>query len=65
MTIFQYIFHFNPYTKVWTAVRRDCYVDYLNGINHPEFVIHADSLSTLLSLFIDGPEENTSEKKEV
>jgi len=28
----QWIFHFNPYTKLWSGFHRDNYIDYLNGM---------------------------------
>jgi len=38
----EYIFHFNPYTKVWSAFPRNCSNDYFNGIKNDKIISSED-----------------------
>lgn len=61
--IYCYVFHYNSYTKQWAAIDRDYYTDYLNGTISYEHVTYADTISTLLTLFPDGPTQDESKEE--
>lgn len=29
--IYNYVFHYNPFTKMWNMIPKDSYIDYWNG----------------------------------
>ena len=47
--LYDWIFHFNIYTKLWNAVPRETYNEYLNN-HEAEGIIRSSSFGTLLSL---------------
>jgi len=56
--LYGYVFHFNPYTKIWAAIPRDIYNDYWNDANL-EGVIRSSKIETLISILYktDGDAE--------
>jgi hypothetical protein len=42
-----WVFHFNPYTRVWSGFHRDHYVKYLNGVGGSN-IYSAPSMDKLL-----------------
>jgi hypothetical protein len=49
--LFNWIFHYNPISKVWNAIPRDKYNDYWNNINCDD-IIKSTQISTLVDLII-------------
>lgn len=49
--LYDYLFHYNPHTKIWAAIPRDKYLDYWNNPDVPG-VIKANDFSTAYSLVI-------------
>lgn len=47
--LYGWVFHFNPYTKQWSAVPRDLYNDYWSD-SKLEGVIKSSSFNTLLEI---------------
>lgn len=47
--LYDWVFHFNPYTKQWAAVPRETYSEYWNDANHPN-VIRSKKFETLLDI---------------
>lgn len=46
-----WMFHFNPYTKLWSAFPREEYTNYFNNSNDPEAIILKSSdIMTLLDI---------------
>lgn len=44
-----WMFHFNPYTKLWNAFPREDYAKYFNDNNDPEaIIIKSDDIKALL-----------------
>lgn len=49
--LYDFVFHFNPYTELWAAVHRDDYLQYWSDGNHPR-IIRSKSVDTLQQLII-------------
>jgi hypothetical protein len=47
--LYGYVFHFNPYTKIWSAIPRDNYSEYWNDANL-EGVIRSSKFETIVSI---------------
>jgi hypothetical protein len=58
---YNWVFHFNPYTKQWAAIPRDLYNDYWSNYEL-EGVIRSSKFSTLLDI-IQKTEGEDIEKK--
>jgi hypothetical protein len=60
--LYHFIFHFNPYTNLWSAVHRDDYLHYWSDGNHPR-VIRSKSIDTLQEIILKtGGEVSKIEK---
>jgi hypothetical protein len=51
--LFNYVFHYNPHSQVWSAIPRDEYVNYWNGVLSST-VIKSKELSVLMELLSRG-----------
>ena len=40
--LYDYVFHFNPFTENWSAIPRIKYIAYWNDDNHPEIIKNKD-----------------------
>lgn len=47
--LYDWVLHFNPYTKLWSAVPREIYKEYWDKHDHPN-VLRSSKLQTLLEL---------------
>jgi len=47
--LFNWVFHFNPYTEKWAAIPRETYSEYWNDYKN-ESVLRSKDLNTLLEL---------------
>jgi hypothetical protein len=48
-TLYDYVFHFNTFTKTWAAIPRDQYNEYWSNQNVPG-VLRSKSINTLTEL---------------
>jgi hypothetical protein len=63
-SLFNWIFHYNPWTKLWNAFPREKYLDYFNDPNDPKMiVIRSKDVKTLSEIIrkIDGDPERIRE----
>ena len=60
-TFYNWVFHFNPYTKQWAAIPRDLYNEYWSNYEL-EGVMRSSKFSTLLEI-IERTEGEDIEKK--
>lgn len=51
--LYDYVFHFNPYTKLWNAVPRDAYSAYWSD-REVKGVLKSKNINTLLELVQRG-----------
>ena len=51
--LYEYVFHFNPYNELWSAIPRDVYQEYFNN-SDVAGVLKSKELPTLLSLIMKG-----------
>jgi hypothetical protein len=51
--LYEYVFHFNPYNELWSAIPRDVYQQYFNN-NEVDGVLKSKELTTLMSLIEKG-----------
>jgi hypothetical protein len=51
--LYEYVFHFNPYNELWSAIPRDIYQQYFNN-NEMDGVLKSKELTTLFSLIGKG-----------
>jgi len=47
--LYDWLFHYNPYTKKWAAFPKDLKNEYFINYNHPS-VIRSSSINTLIEL---------------
>jgi hypothetical protein len=47
--LYDWVFHYNHYNQVWSAVPRDKYTEYWDRHDHPD-VLRSSQLATLLEL---------------
>ena len=47
--LYDWLFHYNPYSEVWAAVPRETYNEYFDNYNHPS-VIRSTNINTLIEL---------------
>ena len=59
--LYDWVFHYNPYTKQWSAIPRDSYKEYWNDTNM-KGVIKSSSHKTLLEI-LEKTEGKDIEKK--
>jgi len=52
--LYDYVFHYSPYTELWNAIPRDIYNDYWS---HNEFigVLRAKDINVIIDLVQKGP----------
>ena len=48
----EYMFHFNPYTKMWAGFSRDAKDDYFNGIESSK-IIYNENIKTIIKFIQD------------
>lgn len=63
-SLFNWVFHYNPWTKLWNAFPREKYLDYFNDPNDPKMiVIRSKDIKTLSEVIrkIDGDPERIGE----
>lgn len=49
--MYEWIFHYNPYSALWSAFQRKDYVQYFNDLNDPNLmVIKSKEFNTLVEL---------------
>lgn len=53
--LYNYIFHWNHYTELWSAIPRDKYMKYWDN-DEIEGVLKSKSISTLMELICKGDE---------
>lgn len=49
--LYDFVFHFNPYTGLWSAIHRDDYLQYWSDGSHTR-VIRSKSVDTLQEIII-------------
>jgi hypothetical protein len=37
-----WVFHYNPYIKLWAGIHRDLYQHYWTNINHSDIIFHTN-----------------------
>jgi len=53
--IFNYVFHYNPFTKKWNAIPRDKYLEYWsNPVKTVDGVLQANDVSVLTEIIEKG-----------
>lgn len=63
-SLFNWIFHFNPWTELWNAFPREKYLDYFNDLEDPKMVvIRSKDFKTLAEIIrkIEGDPERIDE----
>jgi hypothetical protein len=63
-SLFNWIFHYNPWTNLWNAFPREKYLDYFNDPNDPKMiVIRSKDVKTLSEIIrkIGGDPERIGE----
>ena len=63
-SLFNWIFHYNPWTNLWNAFPREKYLDYFNDPNDPKMVvIRSKDVKTLSEIIrkIGGDPERIDE----
>ena len=58
---YNWVFHFNPYTKQWAAIPRELYNDYWSNYEL-EGVIRSNKFSTLLEIIQKTDGDNIEKK---
>ena len=53
--LYSYVFHYNPYMKLWVAIPTDRYTDYFSG-QVVEEVLVSREIETLIYLVCKGDE---------
>lgn len=51
--LYEYVFHFNPYNELWSAIPRDVYQEYFNN-NDVAGVLKSKEYTTLIALILKG-----------
>jgi hypothetical protein len=51
--LYEYVFHFNPYNGLWSAIPRDVYQEYFNN-SDVAGVLKSKEYTTLISLILKG-----------
>lgn len=51
--LYDYTFHYNHYTKKWSAIPRDKYMEYWNNQN-AEGILKSSNIKTLIELIQKG-----------
>jgi len=51
--LYEYVFHFNPYNELWSAIPRDLHQQYFNN-NEVDGILKSKELTTLFSLIGKG-----------
>lgn len=51
--LYEYVFHFNPYNELWSAIPRDVYQEYFNN-NDVDGVLKSKEYTTLIALILKG-----------
>lgn len=51
--LYDYVFHYNPYTKTWNAIPRAQYTEYTNN-NELDSVLKSKDFNTLVELILKG-----------
>lgn len=49
--LYNWVFHYNPYTKNWNAIPRDHYLDYWDGTSQDK-IIKSKSFSVLQEIIL-------------
>lgn len=57
-----WVFHFNPYNKIWNAIPREHYLDYWSGDNDDK-IIKSHSIDTLIEIILKTNGDNKLIKK--
>lgn len=57
-----WLFHYNPYTEIWSAFVREDMIDYFNG-KKPSSLLQSSKHSTLVDIIIKGEGEIKKIKK--
>jgi len=47
--LYDWVFHFNPYSDEWSAIPKKLYSEYLNNKKHPE-IIRSKKVNTLIEI---------------
>lgn len=47
--LYDYVFHYNIYTRTWAAIPREAYQAYWSESNHPD-ILRSSKIDTLVSL---------------
>lgn len=55
MEIYDYVFHYNPHTELWSAIPRDRYVEYWNDRDSID-VLKSKEIRVLIELVNRGEE---------
>jgi hypothetical protein len=56
--LYDWVFHYNPYSENWAAIPRETYVEYFQNYNHPS-IIRSSSINTLLELLYKSKGDRT------
>jgi hypothetical protein len=51
--LYEYVFHFNPYNELWSAIPRDVYQEYFNN-SDVDGVLKSKEYTTLIALILKG-----------
>ena len=54
--LYSYVFHYNPYMKLWVAIPTDRYTDYFSGQYIVEEALVSREIETLIDLICKGEE---------
>ena len=53
--LYDYVFHFNTYEKMWCAIPRNKYTDHF-GLGKSEGILRSKSIETLIDIIARGDE---------
>lgn len=53
--LYNYVFHFNPYTQLWSAIPRDIYLEYWsNNKSKMKGVYQHESINKLVEMVVEA-----------
>ena len=61
---YDYLFHYNPYEKLWYAFKRDGYNEYFSGKTKKNYIMKHEDLGALTNeLLINNTKKNDKRKE--
>jgi len=55
MSLYNYVFHYNPFDAIWYAIPRDLYLEYWSN-KHLHGILKAKDVNVLVEMIMKGDE---------